>query len=174
MNAHLYRLQKINEIEQEFYKEKIKQESTIQRYHCTINFCDAFLLIVQFCVVLLNVVFLSYFQEILGNISGKILQGLNLLFGALSIFLKLVEKRYFKKSRKHEKKKTLIEKEANTVRNLVSKALSNEKISQTQFEKILVEIAKYRKKEEKLESEYHKMITDIMFPKANKAGESFV
>jgi len=91
-----------------------------------INFCDACLLIVQFCVILLNVVFLSNFQD---NISGKILQGLNLLFGALSIFLKLVEKRYFKKIRKHVKKRTLVEKQVNTVRNLVSKVLSNKKIS---------------------------------------------
>jgi len=37
-NAHLYRLQQINEIERELHEEKIKQESCIQKYHCIIIF----------------------------------------------------------------------------------------------------------------------------------------
>jgi len=97
---------------------------------------------------LLNVGFLANFQEIVGNISGKILQGLNLIFGSASIFLKVIEKHLFKKIQKHEKQKTLIESQINLIRNMVSKALSNNEISECEFEKILFETEKYRKKVE--------------------------
>jgi len=56
---------------------------------------------------LLNFGFLASFQEIEGNISGKILQGLYLIFGSVSIFLKVIEKHLFKKIQKHEKQKSL-------------------------------------------------------------------
>jgi len=95
---------------------------------------------------LLNVGFLANFQEIIGNISGKILQGLNLIFGSVSNFLKVVEKHLFKKIQKHEKQKTLIENQINSIRNMVSKALSNNEISEGEFEKILFETEKYRNK----------------------------
>ena len=97
---------------------------------------------------LLNVSFLGNFQEIIGNISGKILQGLNLMFGSVSIFLKVIEKHLFMKIQKHEKQKALIENQTNSIRNMVSKALSNNEISEGEFEKILFETEKYRKKVE--------------------------
>jgi len=118
--AHLYRLKQIHEIEKEIHEEKIKQESIVKKYYCVIKFCDGCFLVVQFCMLLLNVGFLSNFQEIIVKISSMILQGFNLLFGAFSIFLKGIEKNLFKKIQEHEKKKTLVEKEANTIRNLVN------------------------------------------------------
>jgi len=123
--GHLYRLQQIHEIEKEIHFEKIKQESVVKKYHHVINFCHVCFILVQFCMFLLNVSFLSNFQEIIGNISGKILQGLNLLFGSVSIFLKVIEKHLFNKIQKHEKQKTLIENQINSIRNMVSKELSN-------------------------------------------------
>jgi len=99
-------------------------------------------ILVQFCTFLLNVGFLANFQEIIGNISGKILQGLNLIFGSVSIFLKVVEKHLFMKNQKYEKQKTLIENQINSIRNMVSKALSNNEISEGEFEKILFETEK--------------------------------
>jgi len=104
--AHLYRLQQIYEIGKESHEEKIKQGLIIQRYHCIINFCDTCFVVVQFCMFLLNVGFLFNFQEIVGKVSGMILQGLNLLFGAFSIFLKVIQKRFFKKFRNMRRKNT--------------------------------------------------------------------
>jgi len=103
--GHLYRLQQLHEIEKEIHFEKIKQESVVTNYHHVINFCHVCFILVQFCMFLLNVDFLANFQEIIGNISGKILQGLNLIFGSVSIFLKVIEKKLFKKIQTHEKQK---------------------------------------------------------------------
>ena len=138
--GHLYRLQQTHEVEKEIHFEKIRQESVIKKYHRVINFFHVGFIHVQFCMFLLNVGLLTNFQEIIGNISGTILQGLNLIFGSVSIFLKVIEQHLFKKIQKHEKQKTLIESQINSIRNMVSKALSNNEISESEFEKILFEI----------------------------------
>jgi len=56
---------------------------------------------------LLNVVCLSNFQKIIGQIY-LILQGFNLLSRDVSVFLKIIEKRFSKKIQKHEKQKSLV------------------------------------------------------------------
>jgi len=86
--------------------------------------------------VLFNTRFLDNVQEVIGNISGKILQGLNMIFVIASSFLNVIEKHFSKKIQKHEKQKTSIESEINSIRNMVSKALSNIEISKDEFEKI--------------------------------------
>ena len=133
--GHLYRLQQIREIEKEIHFEKIKQESVVKKYHRVINFFHVCFILFQFCMFLLNASFLANFQEIISNISEKILQGLSLIFGSVSIFLKVVEKHLFKKIQKHEKQKNLIENQINSIRNIVSKALSNNEISEGKFQK---------------------------------------
>ena len=133
--GHPYRLQQIHDIEKKIHFEKIKQESVVKKYYHVINFFHVCFIHVQFCMFLLNVGFLANFQEIIGNISGKILQGLSLTFGSASIFLKVIEKHLFKKIQKYEKQKTLIESQINLIRNMVSKALSNNEISEGEFEK---------------------------------------
>jgi len=140
--GHLYRLQQLHEIEKEIHFEKIKQESVVTNYHHVINFFHVCFILVQFCMFLLNVDFLANFQEIIGNISGKILQGLNLIFGSVSNFLKGIEKFLFNKIQRHEKQKTLIEMQHNTVYNMVSKALTNNEISEAEFENILFQTRK--------------------------------
>jgi len=120
---------------------------------------------------LLNTSFLVNFQEIIGNISGKILQGLNLLFGSVSIFLKVIEKYLFKKIQKNEKQQTLIESQINSIRNMVSKALSNNEISEDEFEKILFETEKYRKKVETYRKfEELDLEIDKMLPKKSESS----
>jgi len=170
--AHLYRLEQIHEIEKEIHFEKIKQESVVKKYHCVINFCHFCSLIFQFCMFLLNVGFLSNFQEIIGNISGKILQGFNLLFGSVLIFLKVIEKHLFKEIQKHEKQKTLIEKQINSIRNMVSKASSNNEISEGEFEKILSQISKWNETYRSFDEV--NLEFDKMFPRPGKKSETLV
>jgi len=173
--GHLYRLQQMHEIEKQIYFEKIKQESVVKKYHHVINFFHVCFLLVQFCMFLLNVGFLDNYQEIISNISGKILQGLNLIFGSASIFLKVIEKHLFKKIQKHEKQKTLIESQINSIRNMVSKALSNNEISEGEFEKILFETEKFRKKVETYRSfDEVNLDFDKMFLRPENISESFV
>ena len=115
---------------------------------------------------------MSNFQEIIVKISSMILQGFILLFGTVSIFLKVIAKRMSKNVQKHEKQKTLVEIQANSIRSMVSKALTDNEITEVEFQKILSKIAvwdeKYRKVDE-VDLELNRMI-----PRAVKKSESFV
>ena len=134
-----------------------------------LNFCTGCLLIFQFCMFLLNVGFLSDFEEITGTIFGKVFHGLNVFFVNASIFLKVIEKFLFKKIQRHEKQKTLIEMQLNSIRNMVSKALSDDEISASEFENILSQTRKQNGtyiKFDEADLEFDKMLT--------KKSESFV
>jgi len=110
----------------------------IKKYRCLLNFLTfGHLLIFQFCMFLLNVGFLSYLEEIIGTISGKVLHGSNVFFGSASIFTKVIEKFLFNKIQRHEKQKTLIELQLNSIRNMISKALIDNEISEAEFENII-------------------------------------
>jgi len=137
MNPKLYRLHEIHKIEKELQEERLKHSAMIKKYLCLLNFCTGCLLIFQFCMFLLNVGFLSDFEEIIGTIYGNVLHGLNVFFGSASIFLKEIEKFLFNKIQRHEKQKTLIETQVNNIINMVSKALSDDRISEVEFENIL-------------------------------------
>jgi len=63
-------------------------------------------------------------------------------FGSASIFLKVIEKFFFNKIQRDEKQKTLIEMQVNNVINMVSKALSDDEISDVEFENILSQTTK--------------------------------
>jgi len=64
------------------------------------------------------------------------------VFGSASIFLKVIEKFLFNKIQRHEKQKTLIELQLNSIRNMISKALTDNEISETEFENILSQTTK--------------------------------
>jgi len=91
---------------------------------------------------LLNVGILSDFEEIIGTISGKVLHGLNVFFGSASIFLKVIQKFLFNKIQRHEKQKNLIELQLNSIRNMISKALTDNEIFEAEFENILSQTTK--------------------------------
>jgi len=91
---------------------------------------------------LLNVGFLSNFEEIIRTISGKVFHGLNLFIGSASIFLKGIEKFLFNKIQRHEKQKILIELQLNSIRNMISKALIDNEISEAEFENIISQTIK--------------------------------
>jgi len=173
MNPNLYRLHEIHEIEKELHEEKLKHSAMIKKYHYLLNFCTGCLLIFQFCMFLLNVGFLSDFEEIIGTISGKVLHGLNMFFVSASIFLKGIEKFLFKKIQRHEKQKNLIEMQLNNKINTVSKALSDDEISEVEFENILSQTRKRNvtnKKFDEVDLEIDKLIPKML----PKKSESFV
>ena len=137
MNPNLYKLHEIHKVEKELQEEILKHSAMIKKYHCLLNVRPGCLLIFQFYTFLLNIGFLSDLEEIIGTISGKVLHGLNVFFGSASIFLKVIEKFLFKKIQRHEKQKTLIEMQVNNIINMVSKALSDNRMSEVEFENIL-------------------------------------
>jgi len=160
MNPNLYRLHEIHKIEKILHEEKLKHSAMIKKYHCLLNFLTfGCLSIFQFCMFLLNIGFLSNFEEIIGTISWKVLHGLNVYFGRASIFLKVIEKFLFNKIQRHEKQKTLIELQLNSIRNMISKALTDNEISEAEFENILSQTTK--------RNETYIKFDEVLFPEKN-------
>jgi len=172
MNPNLCRLHEIHKIERELNEEKLKHSPMIKKYHCLLNFCTSCLLIFQFCMFLFNVGFLSDFKEIIGTISGKILHGMNVFFVSASIFLNVIEKFLFTKIQRHEKQKSLIEIQLNSIRNMISKALTDNKISEVEFENILSQTRK--RNETYIKFEVDLEIDKLMPEMLPKKSESFV
>jgi len=122
---------------------------------------------------LLNIGFLSNFEEINGTISGKVLHGLNVFFVSASIFLKVIEKFLFNKIQRYEKQKTLIEMQLNLIRNMISKALTDNENYEVEFDNILSQTRKRNEtyvKFEEADLEIDKLMPK-MFP---KKSEGFV
>ena len=116
----------------------------------------------------MNVGFLSDFEEIIGIISGKVLHGMNVFFVIASIFLKVIEKFIFiKKIQKHEKQKAFIEMQLNSIRNMISKALSDDEISASEFENILSQTRKQNETYNKFEEV--DLEIDKMLPKKSES-----
>jgi len=70
-------------------------------------------------MILLDVGFLSNFEEIIGTISEKVLHGLNLSFESASIFLEVIRKILFNKIRKHENQNVSVVMNVNNIINTV-------------------------------------------------------
>jgi len=100
----------------------------------------------------------------------SIKQNFPISFGnILSIFLKAIEKFLFKKIQRHEKQKTFIEMQLNSIRNMVSKALSDDEIFVSEFENILSQMR--IQNETYIKFEEVDLEIDKMLP---KKSESFV
>jgi len=83
--------------------------------------------------------------------------------------MKVIEKFLFNKIQRHEKQKTLTEMQLNSIRNMVSKALSNDEISASEFENILSQTRKQNETCIKFEEE------DLEFDKMlSKKSEIFI
>ena len=80
-----------------------------------------------------------------GIVASPALAGVATVFGLLSAGFTIVSKRLKKKVTKHEKIFTLAVAKLNSVSELVSKALKNKRISDSEFTIILREVQKYHK-----------------------------
>jgi len=91
-----------------------------------------------------------------------------------STFLKVIKKFLFKKMQRHEKEKTLVEMQLNSIRNMVSKALSDDEISASEFEKITSQMTKTYRKFENVE--YENLDNDKRMPMmlSGRKSDSFV
>jgi len=77
---------------------------------------------------------------------------------------------------RHEKQKTLIEMQLNSIRNMISKAFTDNEISEVEFEKIIYQIGKHNEtytKFDEVDLEIDKIMPK-MSPKLVKKSESFV
>ena len=148
-----YRLQKINETQAFLEKEVETRESLGKKYFRVANIID------NVDTVLITIT--------LGGGAGGIgllttaviaIEGAALFMGFFSIVGKYSVKKFTSKAEKHEKIRTIASAKLDTITSHVSKALSDNKVIDEEFQLILEELEKYKVMKEEVRSKTKKKI----------------
>ena len=157
-----YRLHKINEIQSVLEDEREKRHNLSKKYHRAVkivNNIDSTLMAVS---VGLSVAGVGILSTVIAVPAVIIMETTALGAGCLSIVGGQFNKMFVQKAEKHEKIKVIAETKLDTINGLVSKALSDNKISDEEYTLILSELIKYRKMKEEIRSKMKKTIDEEM------------
>ena len=131
-----YRLQKISEIEKTLITERDFRKGLYKKYKRWINITDG----VDTTLISSSIIIAGI------GIAAPILLPLEIVAaacGTLGVCVKFIRRRLTTKSQKHYEIKTMAKSKLNSIKNLISKALSDGQISESEFKLILDELEKY-------------------------------
>ena len=131
-----YRLQKISEIERTLINERDMRKSLYKKYKRCINITDG----VDTGLISASVILAGV------GITVPIMLPLEIaavVCGCIGVCVKLVRRKLMSKTQKHYKIKTLGESKLNSIKDLISKALQDGEISESEFKMVLCELEKY-------------------------------
>ena len=153
-----YRFQKINEIQAFLEKEVESRESLSKKYFRVVNIIDN----VDTTLIALTLGAgpggIALLSTVVASPIVIPLEGMALFTGFLSIIGKYRVKKYTSKAEKHVKIKTIASAKLDTITSHVSKALSDNKIIDEEFQLILEELEKYKVMKEEVRSKTKKKI----------------
>ena len=131
-----YRLQKISEIEQKLITERDTRKSLYKKYKRGINITDGIdTTLISAGVIMAGIGF-----------AVPVLLPLEIaaiVCGATGVCVNFIRRKLNVKAQKHHEIKTLAEAKLNSIKQLISKALSDAQISDQEFKLILDELDKY-------------------------------
>ena len=131
-----YRLQKISEIERTLINERDMRKSLYKKYKRCINITDG----VDTGLISASVILAGV------GITVPIMLPLEIaavVCGCMVVCVKLVRRKLMSKTQKHYEIKTLGESKLNSIKDLISKALQDGQISESEFKMVLCELEKY-------------------------------
>ena len=131
-----YRLQKISEIERTLINERDMRKSLYKKYKRCINITDG----VDTGLISASVILAGV------GITVPIMLPLEIaavVCGCMGVCVKLVRRKLMSKTQKHYEIKTLGESKLNSIKDLISKALQDGQISESEFKMVLCELEKY-------------------------------
>ena len=131
-----YRLQKISEIERTLINERDMRKSLYKKYKRGINITDE----VDTGLISASVILAGV------GITVPIMLPLEIaavVCGCMGVCVKLVRRKLMSKTQKHYEIKTLGESKLNSIKDLISKALQDGQISESEFKMVLCELEKY-------------------------------
>ena len=154
-----YRLQKINEIQAFLEKEVATREALSKKYFRAariVENVDTVLIAITIGGGAGGVALLS---TVIAAPTVIAIEGVALFTGFLSIIGKYSVKKTTSKAEKHEKIKTIASAKLDTITSHVSKALSDNKVTDEEFWLILEELEKYKVMKEEVRAKTKKKIT---------------
>ena len=153
-----YRLQKINEIQAFLEKEVATREALRKKYFRAARIVD------NMDTVLIAITSgggaggVALLSTVIAAPTVIAIEGVALFTGFLSIVGKYSVKKFTSKAEKHEKIKTIASAKLDTIASHVSKALSDNKVIDEEFQLILEELEKYKVMKEEVRSKTKKKI----------------
>ena len=157
-----YRLQKINEIQRVLEDEREKRHNLSKKYHKAVKVVgniDSALVTISMGLSVAGVGILS---TVIAVPAVIVMETTALGAGFLRIIGSQFNKMLMRKAKKHEKIKVIAETKLDTINGLISKALTDNKISDEEYTLILSEVIKYRKMKEDVRSKTRKSIDEEM------------
>ena len=151
-----YRLQKINEIQTFLEKEVVNREAISKKYFRAARIVD------NVDTVLIAITLgggaggIGLLSTVVAAPVVIAIEGVALFTGLLNIIGKYRVKKSTSKAEKHEKIKTIASTKLNTIASHISKALSDNKVTDEEFQLILEELEKYKVMKEEVRSKTKK------------------
>ena len=144
-DGHNYRLQKISDIEKTLINDRDVRKALYKKYKRGINITDG---------VDTGLISTSVLLAAVGLVVPIMLplEIAAIVCGSLGVCVKLVRRRLNAKSQKHYQIKTIADTKLNSIKNLISKALTDGQISENEFKLVLDELDKYNHLKENIHS----------------------
>ena len=153
-----YRLQKINEIQTFLEKEVETREALSKKYFRAAKIIDNVDTVLIMITIAAGAGSISLLTTIVAAPAVIAIEGVALFTGLLSILGKYSVKRSMSKAEKHEKIKTIASAKLDTISSRISKALSDNKVTDEEFRLILEELEKYKVMKEEVRTKTKKKI----------------
>ena len=144
-DGHNYRLQKISDVEKQLLVERGLRKALYKKYKRGINLTDGFdTLLISTSVILAGV-----------GLAIPVLLPLEIVAvvcGCMGVCVKAFRRKLMSKAQKHYEIKTIADSKLNSIKDLVSKALTDGQISENEFTLMLDELDKYNKLKDNIHS----------------------
>jgi len=150
--AQSYRLQKINEIQKEIALERDKRAHLSKKYHRAVRVIVGVDNALVVSSMGLGVAGIGILSTIIATPIAIAMEGVALGTGLLSMVGNQTNKKLSIKAEKHEKSKTLADAKLNTISDHISKALTDDQISDEEYSLILSELDKFNLMKEEIKS----------------------
>ena len=148
-----YRLQKISEIERTLINERDMRKSLYKKYKRSINITDG----VDTGLISASVILAGVGLTVPLMLPLEIIV---IVCGCMGVCVKLVRRKLMSKTQKHYEIKTLGESKLNSIKDLISKALQDGQISESEFKMVLNEMEKYSELKQEIKTTKNIEITD--------------
>ena len=162
-----YRLQKINKIQAFLEKEVVTREALSKKYFRAARIVDNMDTVLIAITLGVGARGIGLLSTVVAPLVVILIEGVSLFTGLLSVVGRYSVKRSTSKAEKHKKIKTIASTKLNTIASHISKALSDNKVSDEEFQLILEELEKYKVMKEEVWSKTKKKV-------ATKTEESLI
>ena len=163
-------MQKINEIQAFLEKEVATREALSKKYFRAAGIVDNVDTVLIAITLGGGATGIGLLSTVIAAPAVIAIEGVALFTGFLSIIGKYSVKKSTSKTEKHKKIKTIASAKLDTIASHVSKALSNNKVTDQEFQLILEELEKYKVMKEEVRSKTKKKIATEMEEKLIKRG----